>query len=297
MKSVKLFVTGLLAIMARAGLLVMLSVAFANSAEVQPTELDRGFKHLYNLNFKEAQREFSGWQKLHPDDAVGHACEAVGIIFEEFSRLGVLESELFTDNEKFTNSKPPKPDAAVKTRLNAVLQKSETMANAQLARDPKDASALFALTMVAGMRSDYLGLIEKRYVASLKQDKLASEFSNKVIAIQPDWYDAYLASGVSQYVVGSLIAPLRWGLQALGYEADKKKGVERVKLTAERGRYFAPYARILLAVVALRDKQPDRACQLLEGLKRDYPDNPLFSRELERIQRRTAKTTPASKRK
>jgi len=53
---------------------------------------------------------------------------------------------------------------------------------------------------------------------------------------------------------------VRWILQAGGAQTDRDKGVEDLRLTAERGLYLSPYARLLLAVAALRSNDlPARA--------------------------------------
>jgi hypothetical protein len=57
-----------------------------------------------------------------------------------------------------------------------------------------------------------------------------------------------------------------------------------LQLTAEHGRYLAPFARILLAIAYVRDKDKPRAIQLLIGLRAQFPANPLFARELVRLQ-------------
>jgi hypothetical protein len=45
-----------------------------------------------------------------------------------------------------------------------------------------------------------------------------------------------------------------------GAQTDKSEGLQRLRLTADKGRYLAPFARLLLAVAALRDKDStDRA--------------------------------------
>jgi hypothetical protein len=44
-----------------------------------------------------------------------------------------------------------------------------------------------------------------------------------------------------------------------------------------------PYARLLLAVAALRDHNQERARALLEDLSREFPHNHLYSQELARL--------------
>ena len=56
---------------------------------------------------------------------------------------------------------------------------------------------------------------------------------------------------------------MRWLLRIGGAQTDKEIGLERLRLTAEKGHYLQPYARLLLAVAALRDHRNDRARKLL----------------------------------
>jgi len=52
----------------------------------------------------------------------------------------------------------------------------------------------------------------------------------------------------------------------------------------KHGEYLlAPFARILLAIAYVREKELARACELLMGLQRDFPDNTLLGRELTRL--------------
>jgi hypothetical protein len=76
---------------------------------------------------------------------------------------------------------------------------------------------------------------------------------------------------------------VRWFLHLGGAETDMHVGVERLKLTAAHGRYLAPFARLLLAVAALRDHDRATARSLLAGLSREFPANQLYGRELARI--------------
>jgi hypothetical protein len=69
-----------------------------------------------------------------------------------------------------------------------------------------------------------------------------------------------------------------------GVSGDKKAGLADLQLTAARGHYLAPFARILLAIAYVREKDRPRALQLLAGLRAEFPSNPLFSREIARLQ-------------
>jgi hypothetical protein len=262
----------------------MLFCAAASASEkTAASSLDRGYQNMYNLQFAAAQAEFSAWQKQHPQDPLGPVSEAAGLLFSELNRLGVLETQLFQDNSRFEKRKKLVPDADLRTRFYAAILLAEERARALTVRDPKNVDALFALTLAAGLRADYTALVEKRNVAALKHTKEANAHAKKLLAIAPDYYDAYLATGLSKYIVGSLVAPVRWLVRLAGYEGDKQAGIKELSIAAERGRYLAPFARVLLCVAYLRDKEKDKARNLLAGLRADFPNNDLFARELERL--------------
>jgi len=254
------------------------------AASDEPASLDQGFHLLYDLDFAGAEKQFHSWQGQHPDNAVGPAAEAAGVLFAEFDRMGILEGQFLTDDSSFKEKKQkPSPDPQVRARLEAVLGRSEELARKRLASSPQDADALFAMTLVYGLRADYAALIEKRNLASLRFGREASGWAQKLLAVQPDNFDAYLATGIHSYIIGSLAAPWRWILRLGGYSGDKQKGMQDVERTAAHGRYLAPFGRILLAIAYVRDKDTARAREMLVGLSHDFPRNPLFPREIARL--------------
>src|SRR5215469_9495339 len=54
---------------------------------------------------------------------------------------------------------------------------------------------------------------------------------------------------------------------------------EELTSTATNGRYLKPYAKILLALAARREKKDDPARNLLRELNEEFPPSPLFSVE------------------
>jgi hypothetical protein len=129
-----------------------------------------------------------------------------------------------------------------------------------------------------------MALIEKRNIASLSYMKTSRVTAQKLLALDPTCYDAYLAVGVENYLLGVNPAPVRWVLRLTGSETDKEEGLQRMRLTADKGHYLAPFARLLLAVAALRDKDRQTARVLLAGLAKEFPGNQLYVTELSRIQ-------------
>jgi hypothetical protein len=252
-------------------------------ADLPSAGLDLGFSRLYDLDFTGAQKEFESWEKLNPENPMGPVSEAAGVLFSEFNRLGVLEAQFYENDSIFAARKKYEADSGQRARFEKQLSRAEDLARSSLTRDARDRDALLAMTLANGLRSDFAALIEKRNLASLHYTKEATAWAQQLLAADPSCYDAHLASGVSRYIIGSMVAPVRWVLRLGGVSGDKAGGIAELQTTAAQGRLLAPFARILLAIAYVREKQSPRARELLLGLQRDFPDNTLFGRELARL--------------
>jgi len=245
--------------------------------------LDQGFRLLYNLDFDQGHQVFLSWQRDHPQDPVGPTAEAAGILFSEFHRLGVLEGQFYENDKKFLNREQKEPDAGVRDLFNAALTRAQDLASARLAANTKDRDALFAMTLSSGLQADYAAMIEKKNMSSLHYTREANDWADQLLAVDPKCYDARVATGFSKYIIGSMAAPVRWFLRMGGVSGDKKQGIVELQMTADHGQYLGPFARILLAIAYVRDKDNVRARELLASLRDEFPKNTLFTNEIARL--------------
>jgi hypothetical protein len=272
------------AVLAVAAATVLMLITIPQAlAQLPSAGLDPGYRRLYDLDFAGAQKEFESWEKLNPDNPMGPASEAAGTLFSEFNRLGVLESQFYEDDSVFGARKKYEADPQQRTRFEQQLSRAEGLAKARLSRDSKDRDALLGMTMASGLRSDFAALIEKRNLEALHYTKEATTWSAQLLAVDPSCYDARLAGGVSRYIIGSMATPMRWFARLGGVSGDKAGGIAELQTVSAQGQLLAPFARILLAIAYVREKELPRARELLLGLQRNFPNNTLFGRELARL--------------
>jgi tetratricopeptide (TPR) repeat protein len=242
-------------------------------------ELMTGFRLLYEQKFPEGREKFTAWESQHPEEPFGQVAVAASYLFEEFYRQGVLTSEFFLDDNKFLKGIEGKPDPGRMREFLDALGRARELAKSRLKKTPKDPEALFALTLAAGMESDADSILFKKQLDGLKRMKEANEYAKQLLAVQPDAYDAWVAPGSANYIIGSLSVGFRMMLWFGGIHGDKKLGMEQVGKTAENGRYLQPFAKILLALAARREKQNALAQKLLRELTEEFPASPLFAAE------------------
>jgi hypothetical protein len=216
------------------------------AAPLTGTPLNDGYYALYNLDFNSAHAHFQQWITAHPEDCLGPASDAAAYIFNEFDLLGVLDIELFADDNRFTSRQRPAIDPALKQGFNDRIAQAERLADAALQRNPKDANAFYCKAVTSGMQADWASLIDRHEYGAYKFSELASKFAKQALALNPTLY-------------------------------------RLLKLTAEQGHYLAPFARLMLAVGELRDGRVQQGKAILIGLSQEFPKNTLYQRQIARL--------------
>jgi hypothetical protein len=242
-------------------------------------ELMSGFHQLYEQKFQQARESFNNWHSDHPEEPLGEVALAASFLFEEMYRQGVLTSDFFLNEKKFLHGIDGKPDPSRMNNFREALTGARNMARQRLKTNPKDPEALFALTLAAGMESDADAILEKKQLDGLKRMKEANEYAKQLLAVHPDAADAYVAPGIANYIIGSLNPGYRLALWFGGIHGDKKLGMEQIDKTSANGRYLRPFAKIMLALAARREKQNALAQKLLHELTEEFPSNDTFAAE------------------
>ncbi len=253
------------------------------AADLTHSGLDEGYFDMYNLDFAGAHQVFAGWSAAHADDPLGPASDAAAYLFSEFDRLGVLDVELFADEDRFTGRGKTEADPKVREAFEQRVSQADKLASQALTKNPTDARALYTETLIAGLHADYAAMIDKKDYAALKYTEQGSALAQKTIAADPNLYDARIAMGVENYMLSLKPAAMRFFLLLRGDHMSKEDGIREMRLTAEKGHYLAPFARLMLAVAELKDKHPGEARDLLVQLAKDFPRNTLYARQIARI--------------
>jgi hypothetical protein len=242
-------------------------------------ELNEGFRLLYTLHFPEARSTFHDWGDAHPGEPFPQAAIAASYLFEELYRQGVLTSDFFLNEKKFLHGIDGKPNTERMKDFRGALTNARALAKASLAEHPKDPEALFALAISAGMESNAYSILEKKHLDALKMIKESNQYAKELLAQRPEALDAYVALGSANYIIGSLSGGTRFLLRFGNIHGDKKLGMEQMQNAADQGRYLKPFAQILLALAARREKQNALAQKLLRELTEEFPSSTLFASE------------------
>jgi hypothetical protein len=242
-------------------------------------ELEKGYRLLYQQQFLPAREVFQAWAEQNPEEPFGQVSVAATYLFEEFFLQHILTSEYFLDDKRFLGGITGTPNPARVKSFEDSCGKARIIATRHLKRRPRDPEALYALTLCSGMQSDADSMLLKKHLDALKHLKEANANAELLLRDHPDAYDAYVAPGVAYYVIGSLSSSARFLLWFGGVHGDKELGMSQVQKTADDGRYLKPFAQILLALSARREKKDALAQKNLKELTEEFPGNAVYDTE------------------
>jgi hypothetical protein len=242
-------------------------------------ELEQGYRLLYQQQFGQAREVFEKWVDQNPKEPFGQVSLAATYLFEEFFLQNVLTSDYFLDDKRFLGGITGTPDPARIKSFENSCARARVLAFQLLKVHPRDPEGLYALTLCAGMQSDADSMLLRKHYDALKHLKEANANAEMLLHDHPDAYDAYVAPGVAYYVIGSLSSSARFVLWFGGIHGDKQLGMSEVQKTADNGHYLKPFAQILLALSARREKQDVLAQKNLKELTQEFPGNTVYDTE------------------
>lgn len=242
-------------------------------------DLEKGYRLLYEQQFGPARETFQSWADQNPDEPFGQVSIAATYLFEEFFLQHILTSEYFLDDKRFLGGITGAPDPGRVKNFQEACGRAKTIATHRLKTHPRDAEGLYALILCAGMQSDADSMLLKKHLDALKRLKEANTNAEILLRDHPDAYDAYVAPGIAYYVIGSLSSSARFVLWFGGVHGDKELGMSEVQKTADDGHYLRPFAQILLALSARREKKTALAEKNLKELTEEFPGNAIYDTE------------------
>jgi tetratricopeptide (TPR) repeat protein len=256
---------------------------FALPLFAQPSLVEQGFDHFYNLEYPEAIANFSKAIESSPNDPELHNHLAQCLVFQEMFRNGALESEMVNGNNSFLRRPKMNPSPDTEKRFLDEISKALALAQASIDRNPKDAPAFYSLGVSYGLRSNFYWVVKKAWHDALRDATSARHAHSRVEELQPNNVDARLVEGLDDYIVGSLPLQFRMLGFLIGVHGDKEKGIRLVKDVAEHGETDRADAEILLGALYRRENKPQLVVPLALDLIQRYPRNYILRLELSQM--------------
>lgn len=244
------------------GLLAVCLIPPARAALTKPAELalDDGLKHLYGLDYEKSRAAFRAVVEKEPDNPFGYLFEAGAIWWQSSMEYG-----LFKDT--------PTLQGLFEQDVEAAIRKADAVIDGP---KPGRADGYFVMGMALGTRGQW-GLMRGHYVKAYFDGKKAIKQLKKALKLDNEYYDAELGLGVFDYQSAQMSGVLKTLSAVGGVRGDEKRGLEKLHLASEKGKYGHKQATEMLMMIYFHDKRDyASALPLLERLRKDFPESVLF---------------------
>lgn len=220
---------------------------------------DSGISEMYKLEFEKAEKEFEQLIKISPKTPEGYLAKAA-LIWWKFSQNFDSQGKKNISMEKafFKNT-----DTAIK--LSQQMLKSGA---------DKD-QAYFFMGTAYGLEGRWHA-VKQSWWKAYKAGKKGRKFLKKSLQENSAIYDAYLGLGIFDYYTATLPGVIGFGAK-LFIGGDRDRGIEYVKIAAEKGHYYKMEAQLfLIEIYSVHEKNFEEAYRYIRALRDADRQNMLF---------------------
>ena len=241
---------------------------------------ERGNDALYNLDYTAAREMFQQMIKIAPDHPAGFVYLANNFWLETLNAGRRLSSSLYSGGSFYEqDAEQDKVDPKREREFSELIRRALAAATARLQKDAKDVEALYYQASALGLRAGYNVTVKRSFRRAIGDANESITLQRKVVKLDPNYVDAYLSIGLYDYIIDNL--PFIWKTlgRLAGLSGSTKRGIERLEMVTKSGKYTSDDARVLLIGIYTRERQPERALEMISYLANKYPRNYLLGIE------------------
>jgi tetratricopeptide (TPR) repeat protein len=245
-----------------APIVLLAAHALAAPSSITP-EMDKklmeGIDAIYRMEFDKAEAAARQVIALNPEHPYGY----LGVASAQWTRF-VYETE--------------QTDVSMVPKVEAQMLEVGDKAAAWLKKHPGDAAVLMVQGAAYGMTSRLL-CMRHEWLRAYRYGRRAVKITKAAVEADPEFYDAYLGLGMYDYYTD--IYPRTVGVLAkIMFGGNRKRGIETLKMVAEKGHYSKNAAKMLLVEIYNQDKfgawDPQEALRILKEVRAEYPNSAML---------------------
>lgn len=233
----------------------------------------RAIELTYNLDYDEAAREMAAAAKADPQDVAAERGQAMIPWLQISFARGAATVDDYLGSISKQNVALRQPPADLAQRFQRHSARALQLAEAEIARRPRDPEALYQLGATVGLHAAYAATVEGKVLGAFRAARRAYDAHEQVLELAPSRKDAGLVVGTYRYVVSAMSLPIRMMAYVAGFGGDKAKGLRLIEEAAASDTEAAADARFALVLLYNREARWNDALRTLAELQSAYPRN------------------------
>ena len=233
------------------------------------------FRAAYNLDQDEAIALGRRAVQLAPEEPSAHRALAGVLWVNILFRRGAVTIDNYlgsvTKSLQMLPKTPPELDAEFKRELGLAI----SLAEARLARNPRDVQARFEAGNAYALQASYTATVEGSLVAAFRTARKAYDAQEQVLEREPQRGRAGVVVGTYRYMIAGMSLPTRLLAYVAGFGGGKEKGISLVE-SASRDPESHADATVALLLIYTREGRHNDALKVIRGLVAEFPRNRLL---------------------
>jgi hypothetical protein len=261
---------------------LVLALACALSAPAgiraeQATDLcQRGYDLTYNLDFPEALAAFHLAAAAQPNDPQAYRGIATTTWLAILFQRGVVTVDDYMGHVSTGDQKLDQPPPAEAARFRTNIDRALKIAEDEVRRDAKSASAHYDVGAAVGLMATYKAMVEGSVLGGLSAARRAFNEQEKALSLDSRRKDAGLIVGTYRYIVGSLPVTIRWMAYIVGFGGGRERGLQMIEEAAAFPGDSQVDAKFALVLLYNRERRFDQALAVISDLRQRFPRNRLL---------------------
>lgn len=231
---------------------------------------------IFHGRYDEAGRQFLDLTRKYPESPAGDFYQAVALTWKSY-----VDAKLEQGSRQH--------DTAIEALLASTVKKAEAIKARASGSGLDEVEALYYLGSAYAIRSR-ISLYQNHAIPAARFARIAQQRLDELIKVDPNYSDAYFASGNIYYRAGLLKDSPLGNLAAgvLGAKSlpagDRERGLAYLKIAAEKGPLTGVDAKLaLIEIYTFTESRFTEALPIARELQSKYPDNQTFARHLLKI--------------
>ncbi len=243
-----------------------------------------GFAHIFNQDYAPARDLFLALEREYPAHPAPPLYLASIRWMEEMARRQDLTLHRFVSASHFAAKTDLVMPEGERAAFLGEISRSENLAAAILEPSPGDRDARYYLATAAGLRASFAITIDHSLREAFRSGRKAYGLARGLIGEDPAYYDAYLITGVYEYIAGSVPWYVKWMTVVIGLGGDRELGMEHVRLASEKGTVARDEASLIRMILEVREKRYAEGLKIARALHGKFPRSFLLALSVAQIE-------------
>ncbi len=240
-------------------------------------------RHLYNLDYEDADRLYRRITEGWPDRPIGPYNRATVVWSRLARRSGGMRGSSHRGDRYWSQTTKLEPTEAETAQFRAGVEEALTRAERLLEADPGDLDALYYLGATQALESGWEIVVERSYLGGYRSIRRGVNSHRRLIAEAPDHADAYAVPGAYDYGLATLPRALRFIARLFGVRGDLAEGLAGVRRAAYEGDRARWGALWTWSILMQREERYGEALAAATLLTEAFPKNPDLALEVPSI--------------